>query len=72
MRKVQTWTIGGIRHHLALGDLFAAPVEAIVNSEQTDFILSRSPDSISGQLNRRYGALVADDLARQTGGRVKG
>ncbi|MCA9823773.1 MAG: hypothetical protein KC470_14235 [Dehalococcoidia bacterium] len=70
MRKVQTWTIGGIRHHLALGDLFAAPVEAIVNSEQTDFILSRSPDSISGQLNRRYGALVADDLARQTGGRV--
>ena len=35
---------------LAAGDLFDANVEAIVSSEQTDFILSKNPEFLSGQI----------------------
>ncbi len=31
----------------AAGDLFDAKVDAIVSSEQTDFILSKNPESLS-------------------------
>jgi hypothetical protein len=39
---------GKLRHVefiLAAGDIFDAGVDAIVNSEQTDFVLSGNPDS---------------------------
>ncbi len=32
----------------AAGDLFDADVDAIVNSEQSDFILSKNPETVSG------------------------
>src|SRR3974390_2513140 len=51
-----------IEFTFALGDLFDAEVDAIVNSEQTDFILSRNPKSISGQIRRRYGDAVQREL----------
>lgn len=41
-RFKQSWKIGSIKFHLVEGDLFDVPVDAIVNSEQTDFILSQT------------------------------
>jgi hypothetical protein len=38
---------------LAAGDIFDASVDAIVNSEQTDFVLSGNPDSLGGQIPPR-------------------
>jgi len=38
---------------LAAGDIFDASVDAIVNSEQTDFVLSGNPDLLSGQIPPR-------------------
>ena len=52
--------IGSVNLHVSAGDLFDAPVEAIVNSEQTDFILARNLDTISGQIHHRYGRAVHD------------
>jgi O-acetyl-ADP-ribose deacetylase (regulator of RNase III) len=64
-----TWRLGRTVFHLVRGDLFAAPVEAIVNSEQTDFRLDGSAFTVSGQIARRFGDAVQPDLDRQTGGR---
>ena len=47
---------------LATGDLFDADVDAIVNSEQTDFILSGNLQSVSGQIYKRYGATIQREL----------
>lgn len=63
-----TWRIGQTVFHLAQGDLFDAPAEAIVNSEQTDFALAREPYTISGQIRRRFGDVVQPELDRLTGG----
>jgi hypothetical protein len=38
---------------LATGDIFDAEVDAIVSSEQTDFVLSGNPESLSGQTRMR-------------------
>lgn len=65
-----TWRLGRTVFHLVRGDLFAAPVEAIVNSEQTDFQLDSSGATISGQISRRFGDAVQPELDRQTGGRA--
>jgi O-acetyl-ADP-ribose deacetylase (regulator of RNase III) len=57
---------------LAAGDIFDAGVDAIVNSEQTDFVLSGNPDSLSGQICNRYGDAVQRELDAATGGQVLG
>jgi Macro domain len=54
----------------AAGDLFDAKVDAIVSSEQTDFILSKNPESLSGQIWSRYGATVQHELDAATKGQV--
>ena len=54
----------------ATGDLFDSAVEAIVNSEQTDFILSKNPKSVSGQIWARYGDTVQRELDAATNGQV--
>ena len=52
------------------GDLFEVPVNAIVNSEQTDFILARNLGTISGQIRARFGDGIQDELDRQTQGLI--
>lgn len=54
----------------AVGDLFDAKVDAIVNSEQTDFVLSGNPESISGQIWRRYGRSIQQELDEATDGEI--
>jgi O-acetyl-ADP-ribose deacetylase (regulator of RNase III) len=66
---------GKLRHvefTLASGDIFDASVDAIVNSEQTDFVLSRNPASLSGQIWNRYGRDVQQELDALTQGQVLG
>jgi hypothetical protein len=66
---------GKLRHVefvLAAGDIFDASVDAIVNSEQTDFVLSGNPDSVSGQIWNRYGDAVQLELDAATEGQVLG
>jgi O-acetyl-ADP-ribose deacetylase (regulator of RNase III) len=55
---------------LAVGDLFDADVEAIVSSEQTDFVLSGNRNTISGQIRHRYGDLIQQELDEATKGQV--
>jgi O-acetyl-ADP-ribose deacetylase (regulator of RNase III) len=55
---------------LALGDLFDAQVQAIVNSEQTNFMLADNPDTISGQIWHRYGDQIQQELDVATKGRM--
>ncbi len=47
------------------GDLFDARVDAIVNSEQTDFRLSHTEGTISRGVRERMGPSVQDELDRQ-------
>jgi O-acetyl-ADP-ribose deacetylase (regulator of RNase III) len=54
----------------ALGDLFDAEVDAIVNSEQTDFVLSGNLNSISGQIWHRYGNTIQQEMDDATNGQV--
>jgi O-acetyl-ADP-ribose deacetylase (regulator of RNase III) len=66
---------GKLRHlelTFAIGDLFDAKVDAIVNSEQSDFVLSGNPDSISGQLWHRYGDTIQRELDDATNGQILG
>ena len=56
----------------AVGDLFEAEVDAIVNSEQTDFILAGNSESISGQIRLRYGQSIQQELDEATGRKVLG
>jgi O-acetyl-ADP-ribose deacetylase (regulator of RNase III) len=57
---------------LASGDIFDASVDAIVNSEQTDFILSGNPKSLSGQIWKRFGNAVQQELDATTKRQVLG
>ena len=57
---------------LAAGDIFEAGVDAIVSSEQTDFVLSGNPESLSGQIWNRYGDAVQRELDEATQGQVVG
>lgn len=54
----------------AVGDLLDAEVDAIVSSEQTDFILSGETHSISGQIWHRYGRTIQVELDEATRGQV--
>ena len=55
MKIIHKSNLKNLEFTFASGDLFDAAVEAIVNSEQTDFILSKNPKSVSGQIWARYG-----------------
>jgi O-acetyl-ADP-ribose deacetylase (regulator of RNase III) len=57
---------------LAAGDIFDASVDAIVNSEQSDFVLSGNLDSLSGQIWNRYGDAVQRELDAAKEGQVLG
>ena len=57
---------------LAAGDIFDAGVDAIVSSEQTDFVLSGNPESLSGQIWNRYGDAVQRELDAATQDQVLG
>jgi O-acetyl-ADP-ribose deacetylase (regulator of RNase III) len=65
-------SLGRIELVFAKGDLLASDLDAVVNSEQTDFILSRNRKSLSGQIQEKCGALVQDELDRQTCGETLG
>jgi O-acetyl-ADP-ribose deacetylase (regulator of RNase III) len=54
----------------AVGDLFDAKVDAIVSSEQTDFVLAANRESISGQIWHRYGTSIQQELDTATNGQV--
>jgi hypothetical protein len=51
----QTWRLGGLKLRLIQGDLFEVDLAAIVNSEQTDFVLAGNEGTISSQIRRRLG-----------------
>lgn len=70
MKIIYSGKLNNVELTFALGDLFNAQVRAIVNSEQTDFLLSGNPDSISGQIWRRYGATLQQELNDATRGQV--
>jgi hypothetical protein len=57
---------------LAFGDIFDAKVDAVVNSEQTDFVLSGNVEFLSGQIWERYGDSVQRELDAATNGQVLG
>ena len=57
---------------LAVGDIFDASVDAIVSSEQTNFVLSKYPKTLSGQIWNWYGDAVQSELDAVTEGRVLG
>lgn len=64
-----TWRLGPVTFHVARGDIFDAPVESIVSSEQSDFILAYDGSSISSQsgtlwVSRFYKALFPWVVAR--------
>src|SRR5262249_28086161 len=63
-------TLKQVEFTFAVGDLFDTGVDAIVSSEQTDFILSGNPESISGQIWKRYGAAIQNELDAATNGHV--
>lgn len=63
-----TWKIESVNFHVFKGSIFDCPVEAIVNSEQTDFRLARRGASISAQIFQRFGQDTQEQLDRQTDG----
>ena len=71
METASSWNISSVEVRLQAGDIFDFPTEAIVNSEQTDFILSDSPDTVSGQIWHRWGSQVQDELDRQNGRAIR-
>lgn len=67
MKVIYHGNFNRLEFTLAQGDIFTCGVEAIVNSEQSDFILSSDPGSISGQIRRRYGHTIQNELDSLTG-----
>lgn len=72
MNIIHTGRLRKLQFTLAEGDLFECDVDAIVTSEQTDFVLSSNPTTLSGQVRQRYGRVVTDALFSQTRGHVLG
>jgi hypothetical protein len=64
----QSWRLGGLNLRLVEGDLFDVGTAAIVNSEQTNFVLAANESTISGQIRRRLGKSIQEELNEQTGG----
>lgn len=59
------WDIGNVTLEVRRGDLLSARVGAVVNSEQSDFVLSSDVRTISGQL-RRACPSMQQELDEQT------
>jgi hypothetical protein len=72
MKVIHRSKLRGVEFTLGAGDIFDAPVNAIVNSEQTDFVLSRNAESLSGQIWNRYGDAVQRELDAATEGHLLG
>lgn len=72
MNVIYRGQIGSVNFVFAVGDLLEKEFEAIVSSEQTDFVLSKNSKSISGQIWKRYGKVVQDELDQATAGHVLG
>ena len=72
MKVIHQSKLKHVEFTLAAGDLFDAKVDAIVSSEQTDFVLSENPESLSGQIWKRYGDAVQRELDAATKGQVLG
>ena len=70
MRIISRRKLKNLTLTFGLGDLFDAEVAAVVNSEQTDFILSWNLNSISSQIRKRYGDSVQDELDEATKGQT--
>jgi O-acetyl-ADP-ribose deacetylase (regulator of RNase III) len=70
MKIIHRGKLKRVEFTFALGDLFDAEVDAIVSSEQTDFVLSGNPESISGQIWYRYGDSIQQELDEATKGMV--
>ena len=66
MKIIYQGYLSHLQFTLAQGDIFDSATEAIVNSEQTDFILSPVISTISGQIRRRYGKEVQEQLDAAT------
>ena len=62
MNIIYEGNIGRVGFTLAQGDLFEARVDVIVNSEQSNFVLAFNRNSISGQIQERYGRVVQTEL----------
>jgi O-acetyl-ADP-ribose deacetylase (regulator of RNase III) len=70
MKVIHSDKLKNVEFTFALGDLFDAEVDAIVSSEQTDFVLAGNPKSISGQIWHRYGYPIQQELDEATKGQV--
>lgn len=70
MKIVHRGKLKHVELTFVVGDLFHAPVDAIVSSEQTDFVLSGNPKSVSGQIWGRYGEVIQQQLDDATNGQV--
>lgn len=62
LNRHYVWELENLTFHLCCGDLFEIPVEAIVNSDQTDFILAWNRSTISGQIRHRFGPAIQEEL----------
>ena len=63
------WSFGLLKLSIKHGDILKQAEEAMVNSEQTDFILATHDNSISSKLNSKYPE-IQSDLHFQTKGKV--
>src|SRR5271156_3229087 len=70
MKIIYSGKLKNVTLTVALGDLFDGQVDAIVSSEQTNFVLSGDLGSISGQIWHRYGNAVQQELDDATRGQV--
>jgi O-acetyl-ADP-ribose deacetylase (regulator of RNase III) len=70
MKVIHRSKLRHVEFTLAIGDIFDATVDAVVSSEQTDFVLSENPESVSSRISKRYGARVQRELDAATKGRV--
>jgi O-acetyl-ADP-ribose deacetylase (regulator of RNase III) len=64
------WRIASVTLHVIRGDIFSVPVDSLVNSEQTDFLLAKGGSSISSQIWKAFGPTVQDELVRKTNNEV--
>lgn len=71
MAKHYTWHIGNVALNVVKASLFDVDAVAIVNSEQTDFILAPpSQNSVSAQISRRWGNRIQSQLDSLTKGLI--
>ena len=66
MKVIYNGHLNNLDFTLAQGDIFESQTEAIVNSEQTNFVLASNLKSISGQIRRRWGNEVQAQLNSAT------